>query len=154
MVIIDDLPVYKILDNEKIDIKNMNIFNINPENEIYENIKNNVNKFHFYKINLKRGINGISYTNIIFYDNQNKTLPIGQDVSTKILVDLSKIDLKLINRTSFKMAEIENEKDDFSKVNVKTFYVFEYDVILKEQNKISEMKDGNQEKNSNQNEEM
>ena len=44
------------------------------------------------------------------------------------------------------MAEIENEKDDFSKVNVKTFYVFEYDVILKEQNKISEMKDGNQEK--------
>ena len=154
VVIIDDLPVYKILDNEKIDIKNMNIFNINPENEIYENIKNNVNKFHFYKINLKRGINGISYTNIIFYDNQNKTLPIGQDVSTKILVDLSKIDLKLINRTSFKMAEIENEKDDFSKVNVKTFYVFEYDVILKEQNKISEMKDGNQEKNSNQNEEM
>ena len=74
-------------------------------------------------------MNGISYTNIIFYDNQNKTLPIGQDISTKILVDLSKVDLKLINRTSFKMTEIEDEKDDFSKVNVKTFQVFEYDVI-------------------------
>ena len=79
-------------------------------------------------------MNGISYTNIIFYDNQNKTLPIGQDISSKILVDLSKVDLKLINRTSFKMTEIEDEKDDFSKVNVKTFQVLEYDVILKEEN--------------------
>ena len=86
-------------------------------------------------------MNGISYTNIIFYDNQNKTLPIGQDISTKILVDLSKVDLKLINRTSFKMTEIEDEKDDFSKVNVKTFQVFEYDVILKEENNKPEEKE-------------
>ena len=141
VVIIDDLPVYKILDNEKLYSKNINIFNINPENEIHENIKDKGNKFNLYKINIKRGMNGISYTNIIFYDNQNKTLPIGQDVSTKILVDLSKVDLKLINRTSFKMTEIEDEKDDFSKVNVKTFQVLEYDVILKEENTKQEEKE-------------
>ena len=133
VVIVDDLPVYKILDSEKLEPENFNIFNINLENEIYENIKAKGNKLDLYKINLKRGINGISYTNIIFYDNQNKTLPIGQDISTKILVDLSKIDLKLNNKTSFKIAEIEDEKDDFSKVTVKTINVFEYDVILKEQ---------------------
>ncbi len=133
VVIVDDLPVYKILSDEKIEPKNFNIFNINPENEIHEKIKEKGSKFNLYKINLKRGTNGISFTNIIFYDNQNKTLPIGQDVSTQILVDLSKIDLKLNNRTSFKIAEIENEKDDFSKVNVKTIQVFEYDAILKEQ---------------------
>ena len=138
VVIIDDLPVYKILNDEKLEPKNINIFNINPENEIHENIKNNGNKFNLYKINVKRGMNGISYTNIIFYDNQNKTLPIGQDVSTKILIDLSKVDLKLTNKTSFKMTEIENEKNDFSKINVKTFHVFEYDVILKEEDKITE----------------
>lgn len=141
VVIIDDLPVYKILGNEKLDSKEINIFNINPENEIHENIKDKGNKFNLYKINIKRGMNGISYTNIIFYDNQNKTLPIGQDISTKILVDLSKVDLKLIHRTSFKMAEIEDEKDDFSKVNVKTFQVFEYDVILKEENTKQEAKE-------------
>ncbi len=140
VVIIDDLPVYKIMDNEKLNVKNINIFNINPENEIYENIKDSVNKFNLYKINIKRGMNGISYTNIIFYDNQNKTLPIGQNISTKILVDLSKVELKLINKNSFKITEIENEKDDFSKINVKTFQVFEYDVIIKEENKI-EIKD-------------
>ena len=96
-------------------------------------------------MNIKRGMNGISYTNIIFYDNQNKTLPIGQDISSKILIDLSNVDLKLINRTSFKMAEIEDEKDDFSKVNVKTFHVFEYDVILREEDKKPEIEDENQE---------
>ena len=141
VAIIDDLPVYKILDNEKLDPKNINIFNMNPENEIHENIKDKGNKFNLYKINIKRGMNGISCTNIIFYDNQNKTLPIGQDISTKILVDLSKVDLKLVNRTSFKMTEIEDEKDDFSKVNVKTFQVFEYDVILKEENNKPEEKE-------------
>ena len=130
VVVVDDLPVYKILSEEKIESKDFNIFNINPENEIREKIKEKGNKFNLYKINLKRGTNGISFTNIIFYDNQNKTLPIGQDVSTQILVDLSKVELKLNNRTSFKIAEIENEKDDFSKVNVKTIQVFEYDAIV------------------------
>ena len=153
VAIIDDLPVYKILDNEKLDPKNINIFNINPENEIHENIKDKGNKFNLYKINIKRGMNGISYTNIIFYDNQNKTLPIGQDVSTKILVDLSKVDLKLINRTSFKMTEIEDEKDDFSKVNVKTFQVFEYDVILKEDNHRQDENNKQEEKEMKQDEE-
>ena len=133
VVIVDDLPVYKIFNDQKLDQKDFTIFNISPENEIRENIKNKGSKFDLYKLNIKRGMNGISYTNIIFYDNQNKTLPVGQDVSTKILVDLSNVDLKLIHRTSFKMTEIEDEKDDFSKVNVKTIQVFEYDVILKQQ---------------------
>ena len=145
VVIIDDLPVYKIIDSEKLDAKNFNIFNINPENEIHEKLKDKGNKFQLYKINVKRGMNGISYTNIIFYDNQNKTLPIGQDISTKILVDLSNVDLKLIHRTSFKMTEIEDEKDDFSKVNVKTINVLEYDAILKEQEKQTEKEEENKE---------
>ncbi len=145
VVIIDDLPVYKIIDSEKLDAKNFNIFNINPENEIHEKLKDKGNKFQLYKINVKRGMNGISYTNIIFYDNQNKTLPIGQDISTKILVDLSNVDLKLIHRTSFKMTEIEDEKDDFSKVNVKTINVMEYDAILKEQEKQTEKEEENKE---------
>ena len=52
-----------------------------------------------------------SYTNIIFYDNQNKTLPEGQDLSTKILVDTTKLKLNLKNKTNFKIVEFENEKD-------------------------------------------
>ena len=103
-------------------------------------IKSETNKINFYKINIKQGTNAISYTNCIFYDNQNKTLPVGQDLSTKILVDTTKLKLNLKNKTSFKIVEFENEKDDFSKVNVKTITVFEFDSEIKKQdeNKIVE----------------
>ena len=70
----------------------------------------------------------MSYTNIIFYDNQNKTLPIGQDLSTKILIDVSKLELELKEKSTFKMLKFENEKDDFSNINIKTINLFEYDL--------------------------
>lgn len=132
VTIVDNLPVYKILNNEKLSVNDLNVFNINPENEIYKNIRKKDTKYNLYKINLKKGINGISYTNSIFYENQNKTLPIGQNISTKVLVDLSNVELKIKGRTNFKIAEFEDENDDFSKVNIKNINVLEYDIILKE----------------------
>lgn len=128
VVVPEDLPIYKAISEEKLDEKNINIFNINPEKEIEKVIKEEENKINFYKINLKEGTNAISYTNIIFYDNQNKTLPVGQDLSTNILVDVSKMKLELKEKTKFKIAELEDEKDDFSKVEIKTVTVYEYDL--------------------------
>ena len=125
----EDIPVYKAQLEEKLDAQNINIFNINPEEEIKEIIKSDKNKIYLYKINLKQGTKAISYTNSIFYDNQNKTLPLGQDLSTKILIDVSKLQLNLENKKSFKIVEFEDEKDDFSKTNVKTIHVFEYIMI-------------------------
>ena len=132
VTIVDNLPVYKILNNEKLSVNDLNVFNINPENEIYKNIRKKDTKYNLYKINLKKGINGISYTNSIFYENQNKTLPIGQNISTKVLVDLSNVELKIKGRTNFKITEFEDENDDFSKVNIKNINVLEYDIILQE----------------------
>ena len=123
----EDISVYKIIVDDKIDDRKINVFDINPENEISSNIKNENNKFNFYKINLKQGTNAVSFTNCIFYDNQNKTLPVGQDLSTKILVDISKLELKLKEKKTFKMVEFENKNDDFSKVEIKTINVFEMD---------------------------
>ena len=128
VVVPEDLPIYKAISEEKLDEKNINIFNINPEKDIGKVIKEGENKINFYKINLKEGANAISYTNIIFYDNQNKTLPVGQDLSTNILVDVSKMKLELKEKTKFKIAELEDEKDDFSKVEIKTVTVYEYDL--------------------------
>ena len=132
VTIVDNLPVYKILNNEKLSVNDLNVFDINPENEIYKNIRKKDTKYNLYKINLKKGINGISYTNSIFYENQNKTLPIGQNISTKVLVDLSNVELKIKGRTNFKITEFEDENDDFSKVNIKNINVLEYDIILQE----------------------
>ncbi len=133
VVIPENLPVYKAIVDDKLDDRMFNIFNINPENEIAEAIKREGSKVNFYKLNLKEGSNTISFTNCIFYDNQNKTLPIGQDLSTKMLVDVSNLVLKLKSKNTFKLAELEDEKDDFSKINVKTVTVFEFDVDIKKQ---------------------
>lgn len=129
--ITEDLPVYKAIIADKLDDRKINVFNINPEKEMKEAISNADGKIYFYKINLPTGANAISYTNCIFYDNQNKTLPVGQDLSTKILVDTTKISLTLKNKSSFKMIEFENEKDDFSKVIIKNISVFEYNAKTK-----------------------
>ncbi len=133
VVIPENLSVYKAIVDDKLDDRMFNIFNINPENEIAEAIKREGSKFNLYKLNLKEGSNAISFTNCIFYDNQNKTLPIGQDLSTKMLVDVSNLVLKLKSKNTFKLAELEDEKDDFSKINVKTVTVFEFDVDIKKQ---------------------
>ena len=126
--IVDDLPVYKATENKLLDEKEFNIFEINPEKEIHNIIKTKENKINFYKINLKKDVNGISYTNCIFYDNQNKTLPIGQDLSTKILIDISKLDMRIKRKKIFKIVHFNDENDDFSDITIKTVRVFEYDI--------------------------
>ena len=88
--------------------------------------KKRENIINFYKINLKKGVNAINYTNIIFYDNQNKTLPLGQDLSTKILVETSNLKLKLKEKSEFKIVTVED--DNISKPNIKTVNLLEYDI--------------------------
>ena len=134
VVVPEDIPVYKAIIGDKLDEKQINIFNINPENEIEKAVKDPENKINFYKINLPEGANAISYTNCIFYDNQNKTLPEGQDLSTNILVDITKLNLSLTGKTKFKIVKAENPKDDFSDISIKTINVFEFDAEVKNQN--------------------
>ncbi len=129
VVVSEDLPVYKAMPDKLLDDKEFNVFNINPEEEMQEIIKEDKStKINFYKINLKRGVHAISFTNSIFYDNQNKTLPVGQDLSTRILVDVAKLDMKSKEKASFKIVDFEKQKDEFSSIKIKTIRVFEYDV--------------------------
>lgn len=128
VVISEDLPVYKAMQDRLLDENEINIFDINPEKEMKEVIKQKESKINFYKIHLKQGSNAVSFTNCIFYDNQNKTLPVGQDLSTKILVDVSKLNMELKGKSTFKMVDFENENEDFSTIKIKTITVFEYEV--------------------------
>ena len=66
-IIPENLPVYKAINNGELENKEINVFNINPENEIKEAISNDGNNINLYKINLKEGTRGIGFTNIIFY---------------------------------------------------------------------------------------
>ena len=129
VVVVDDLPIYKAFIDGKLKNNNMNLFNINEEFEMNDIVEEAGNKINLYKINLKKGINAISYTNIIFYDNQNKTLPVGQDLSTKILVDISKVQLEQKSKKEFHMVHFDEKDDDFSKISIKTIDVYEYNIL-------------------------
>ena len=126
IVITENLPVYKANIDGTLEENNINLFNINEEEEIRNILEQGTGKVNLYKIKLKKGANAISYTNIMFYDNQNKTLPLGQDLSTNILVDISKLKLELENKTEFKIVQFEEKDNDFSKVNIRSVKVYEF----------------------------
>ena len=129
-VIPENLPVYKAVLDDKLNNKEINIFNINPEEEIKDAMIEDGNKINLYKINVKEGTNGVAFTNIIFYDNQNKTLPLGMDLSTKLILNTAKLHLNLLSKKLFKVAKLEDEKDDFSEVLVKDVEVYEYEIVV------------------------
>ena len=128
VVLVEDLPVYKAIYDDKLEPQNINLFDINEETEMNKIIEQKGNKINLYRLGLKKGTNAISYTNIIFYDNLNKTLPLGQDLSTNILIDTTKLDMKLDKETEFKMVQFEDKNDDFSKINIKTVKVHEFKI--------------------------
>lgn len=129
-VIPENLPVYKAVLDDKLNNKEINVFNINPEEEIKDAMIEDGNKINLYKINVKEGTKGVAFTNSIFYDNQNKTLPLGMDLSTKLILNTAKLHLNLLSKKSFKIAKLEDEKDDFSEVLVKDVEVYEYEIVV------------------------
>lgn len=128
-VIPESLPVYKAINENILNNKGINVFNINPEKEMKEASSAYGNNINLYKLHIKEGTKGIGFTNIIFYDNQNKTLPVGMDLSTKMLIDTSKLHLKMLEQKSFNIMSFENEQDDFSDFDIKKVTVFDYDIV-------------------------
>ena len=128
-VIPESLPVYKAINENILNNKGINVFNINPENEMKEASMAYGNNINLYKLHIKEGTKGIGFTNIIFYDNQNKTLPVGMDLSTKMIIDTSKLHLKILNQKSFNIMSFDNEQDDFSDFEIKKVTVFDYEIV-------------------------
>ena len=128
-VIPESLPVYKAINENILNNKGINVFNINPENEMKEASMSYGNNINLYKLHIKEGTKGIGFTNIIFYDNQNKTLPVGMDLSTKMIIDTSKLHLRMLNQKSFNIMSFDNEQDDFSDFEIKKVTVFDYEIV-------------------------
>ena len=123
-----DISVYKCTDEDgNIYPNEINVFDLNPEKEIERALKaTELGKVNLYKMNVNKGVNAIAITNCVYYDNQNKTLPIGMDKDTKIIVKLSNADIQLDSKKVIKVGTIETE--DNSKLIVKTINVLEYTV--------------------------
>ena len=128
-VIPESLPVYKAINGKLLNNKEINVFNINPEKEMQEAVNAFGDNINLYKFHIKDGTNGVGFTNIIFYDNQNKTLPVGMDLSTKLIVDTSKLHLKLVDKREFNIGSFDDCDDDFSNFSVKSVSVFDYEIV-------------------------
>ena len=72
-----------------------------------------------YKIKLPKGTNYIAFTNIIFFDNKNMTLPLGMNLSNKILVDLSNVTVHEDKTREINKLQFEEDDDDFSNIVIK-----------------------------------
>lgn len=115
------IPVY--IEEEKQDeLNGLKVFDMNLE-EIIQNSENK--EINIYKINTKSINKVIYFSNCIYYNNYNKTLPLGMDVSTKCLLDIDKNKLKKISRDDFR---ISTQIDEF-KVNTKKVNIYEYEIV-------------------------
>ena len=79
---------------KKIDENEFNTFNPNPQEEIIEACNKEGKEINLYKINLKSD-SVIGFTNIIYCNNKNKTLPVGMDFSNKVMIELTKFERSL-----------------------------------------------------------
>ena len=123
----EQIPVYKAMCDEKIKRNTLQLVNVNPEEEIQILLHSDADKLYLYKINLTEETNAIGITNSCLYDNQNKTLPIGMDLSSKCLVDIGKLPLVLKRKSTFRIIELE-DKDDFADIVLKNICLLEYDL--------------------------
>lgn len=113
-----ELSIYK-LSSKKIKIENLNIFNINPKNEFKDVDFSKDKEVYLYKINIKENTPVAFYTNYVFYDNFNKTLPVGMDISTETLFDTFKSKIKEVNQETFNINVYDDEyTSKVLKVNV------------------------------------
>lgn len=99
-------PIYKA-STEQIDLNNINIFHLDQIKAIEEN--KNAEEITLYKINLKENMPILYYSNIIFYDNFNQTLPLGMNLCDEVLVNLEKCKLKEATTESFKINYLIDE---------------------------------------------
>ena len=113
-----DMSVYCI--NSKKGIEGINIFDINPETALKNELDSKKSKIILCRINIKENTPALFYTNIMFYDNFNKTLPVGMNLSTEVLVDVNKIKLDFKGEETFYINHKENEFD-FTTKEVKLY---------------------------------
>lgn len=117
-----DMSAYCI--NSKKGIEGINIFDINPETALKNELDSKKSKIILCRINIKENTPALFYTNIMFYDNFNKTLPVGMNLSTEVLVDVNKLKLDFKGEETFYINHKENEFD-FTTKEVK---LYEYEV--------------------------
>ena len=124
-----EIVAYAWKEEDNLDPNKINVFNLNPENEIEDALKATENtKISLFKMNIGKGVKIVAFSNCVYFDNQNKTLPLGMDKDTRLIVKLLDTDIHLDSKKVIKVGRLEDEKDEASKLIIKTLNVLEYTV--------------------------
>jgi len=115
------MSVYKI--NTKKGIDGIDIFDINPEKALEQVLKSKKENIILCRLNIKENMPIIYYSNIMFYDNFNKTLPLGMDLSSEVLVNIDKIKTICTKEEEFNINYAVNEFE----MRTKKVKVYGYD---------------------------
>ena len=125
-----ELSAYKwIPEDENIDTNELNVFNLDVDKEIENALKDTKTaKMNLYKMNFAKGVKFIAFSNCVYYDNQNKTLPEGMDLDTRILVKILDTDIILQDKKVIRIGMLDDDKNDSAKLIIKTINLLEYGV--------------------------
>lgn len=115
-----DISVYKF---SEVEPRNLEILNLDSRKEL----ENTQDGAILYKLNLKEGMPILFYSNIVFYENFNKTLPVGMNLSTEVLLKLKDMEKEIVSEKEFNINVIENQ----FKNTVKNVKVIEYNISNK-----------------------
>jgi len=127
-----DMSLYKLVPISKtIEENNFETYNINVEDELAEFKDDNEGAYNLICLNYKEGMPLLYYSNIMFFDNTNRTLPGGMNLSYKVLIDNKRLGFSLINKTKFRTNSYFTDKD--GNLKSKDIFVYEYDVYLKDE---------------------
>ncbi len=128
-----DMPLYKLVPiSRNIEQDEFELYNISVEDELQNYEENGEGAYNLICLNYKEGMPLLYYTNAMFYDNLNKTLPIGMNLCSKVLIDNKRLEFVLVNKTKFRTNSYFNKEAD-SNPKSKDIFVYEYDVFLKDE---------------------
>ena len=125
-----ELSGYKWLpEEENIDTNELNVFNLDAKKEIEKALKESeTGKINLYKMNFEKDVKAIAFSNCVYFDNQNKTLPVGMDKDTRIIAKILDTEITLQNKKVIRVGILEDENDDATKLIIKTINLLEYGV--------------------------
>ena len=113
-----EIPIYKTGELTE----GLNVFYINPENALKQASTKETN---LYKIVLKENSKCLAFTNIMYYNNTNQTLPLGMHVTDGILINTKNLELKLKGKNQNYLIKAN---EDMPKPETLKLNIYEYEI--------------------------
>lgn len=127
-----DFSLYKVSQiTEQVKEDSFDVYNLDAEKALEEYKDDGEGALNLIKLNYKEGLPLLYYSNIMLFDNNNQTLPVGMDLSTDVLLDGRKLEFTLVGKNKFRTNNYFTESNKLILPKSKDVLVYEYDVELK-----------------------